>query len=138
MRELNYSKPIIELIGQVWNEDDPISYTNKNFFSVEYIPATVQEAKTFVCFDMAGHLNKNRTYHDFTIWFFISCHTSAMNIATGLRFDKIVSELEQIFNDKNVLGLGKGIFTDNVPYSANNNFRGRMLTYKIFDFSKGG
>jgi hypothetical protein len=61
-----------------------------------------------------------------------------MNIATGLRFDKIVSELEQIFDDKNVLGLGKGIFTDNVPYSANNNFRGRMLTYKIFDFSKGG
>jgi hypothetical protein len=87
---------------------------------------------------MRAKLNENRTYSDFTIWFFISTHVSTINIPTGLRYDKIVAALEEIFENKNVLGVGKGIFTDNAPYTATNDFRGRVLTYKIIDFRKGG
>jgi hypothetical protein len=138
LRQLNDSQKIVELVNQVYNEDEPISYTNKNFFPYEYVPAQTQTDKTFVCFDMAAKINRNKTYHDFTIWFFISTHTSTINIPTGLRYDKIVAALDEIFEDKNVLGVGKGMFTDNSPYNVNNDFRGRVLTYKIIDLSRGG
>lgn len=138
LNTLNNSQKIVELVGGEWNEEDPISYLYKYFFPIEYIEEVVGEAKTFINFDMAVHLNNNKTYKDVTIWFFISSHAADMLAPGGLKPDLITSELEELFNDKNVLGIGKGLFVSNVPYKPNEKFRGRLLTYKIIDFSKGG
>ena len=56
---------------------------------------------------------------------------------TYLWYDRVVCELDNIFTDNNVIGIGKTKIISNDPYYPVNRFKGRQLQFKVKDFNDG-
>lgn len=75
------------------------------------------------------------------IYFFVVCHENAIPYKekgiTYLWYDKVVCELDNIFCEKNILGIGETTLSSNIPYCPQNKFKGRLLNFVVKDFNNG-
>jgi hypothetical protein len=72
----------------------------------------------------------NPEYRDNTITFYIVCHFDSWNLGDfQLRPYKIAGELDSMFNEKNVFGIGKLKFTGSEQFTINDEFGGIILVY---------
>lgn len=142
MNEICKSKELIKLFGCEKEEypEDIIPY--KYSFPHEYIPETVTKAERYINFEISATIDpRNNVFKDLIIYFFVVCHEDVIQyIDKGrkyLWYDKATCELDNIFCEKNVLGIGKTFLTSNVPYSPQNKFKGRLLKFEVKDFNNG-
>ena len=120
--------------------EDIIPY--KNSFPHEYIPGTQDTTKRYINYEIYATIDpRNNTFKDLTIYFFIVGHEDVIqhkeNGRTYLWYDKAVCELDNIFCEKNVLGIGKTALISNIPYSPQMKFKGRVLKFTVKDFNNG-
>lgn len=54
-----------------------------------------------------------------------------------LWYDKAVCELDNIFCEKNVLGVGETTLISNAPYCPQQKYKGRILKFIVKDFNNG-
>ena len=111
MEQICRSEEIIKLLGEADEEhpEDVIPY--KWSFPHEYIPETITQTDRFINFEISASIDtRNNVYKDLTIYFYVICHQDAIryneNDRTYLWYDKAVCELDNIFSDKNILGVG--------------------------------
>ena len=142
MDEICRSEELIKLLGCADEEypEDIIPY--KYSFPHEYIPGTQNETKRYINYDMRASINPvNNTFKNITIYFFVVCHEDIILYKekgrTYLWYDKVVCELDNIFCEKNILGVGKTKLADNDPYCPQNKFKGRLLKFVVQDFNNG-
>lgn len=142
MNELCRDNEILKLFDAIDIEhpEDVLPYSK--IYPHEYIPETVTKTERFICFDMRADIDiRNKTLKELTIWFFISCHQDVVPYfedgRSFLWYDKVVCALDEIFSDQNKLGIGKMELTTNTPYYPQQKFKGRQLTFKVFDFYNG-
>ena len=120
MTEICKSKELVKLLGCA-NEKHPediIPY--KWSFPHEYIPDTIAETDKFINFEISAALDtNNNVFKDLTIYFFVVCHEDVIrykeNGRSYLWYDKVTCELDNIFCEKNILGVGKTYLVSNVP-----------------------
>ena len=142
MTEICKSKGLVKLLGCA-NEKHPediIPY--KWSFPHEYIPDTIAETDKFINFEISATLDtRNNVYKDLTIYFFVVCHEDVIrykeNGRSYLWYDKATCELDNIFCEKNILGVGKTYLVSNVPYCPQKKFKGRLLKFVVKDFNNG-
>lgn len=142
MAEICKSKELIKLLGCIDEEypEDVIPF--KWSFPHEYIPETITKTERFVNFDVSANLDaRNDVYKNITLYFFVVCHEDAVrykdNGKNYLWYDKAVCELDNIFCNKNVLGIGEMSLVGNNPYSPQQKFKGRLLKFQNKDFNNG-
>lgn len=142
MEQICKSDELIKLLGESDEEypEDIIPY--KWSFPHEYIPDTITQTDKFINFEISAAIDpRNDVYKDLTIYFYIICHQDAIryeeNGRTYLWYDKAVCELDNIFSDKNILGIGTTTLVSNVPYYPQQKFKGRLLKFVVKDFSDG-
>ncbi|RFZ78220.1 hypothetical protein DS742_13965 [Lacrimispora amygdalina] len=142
MDQICRSEELIKLLGEAEEEypEDIIPY--KWSFPHEYIPETITQTDKFINFEISAAIDpRNDVYKDLTIYFYIICHQDAIryeeNGRTYLWYDKAVCELDNIFSDKNILGIGTTTLVSNVPYYPQQKFKGRLLKFVVKDFSDG-
>ena len=142
MTEICTSEEIVKLLG-CENEEQPeevIPY--KWSFPHEYIPDTIPQTDRFINFEISATIDpKNNVYKDLTIYFFVVCHEDAIRYKDGLNtylwYDKATCELDNIFCEKNILGVGETVLVSNVPYCPQQKFKGRLLKFIVKDFNNG-
>ena len=142
MTEICTSEEIVKLLG-CENEEQPeevIPY--KWSFPHEYIPDTITQTDRFINFEISATIDpKNNVYKDLTIYFFVVCHEDAIRYKDGLNtylwYDKATCELDNIFCEKNILGVGENVLVSNVPYCPQQKFKGRLLKFIVKDFNNG-
>ena len=142
MTEICTSEEIVKLLG-CENEEQPdevIPY--KWSFPHEYIPDTITQTDRFINFEISATIDpKNNVYKDLTIYFFVVCHEDAIRYKDGLNtylwYDKATCELDNIFCEKNILGVGETVLVSNVPYCPQQKFKGRLLKFIVKDFNNG-
>ena len=142
MTEIYTSEEIVKLLG-CENEEQPeevIPY--KWSFPHEYIPDTITKTDRFINFEISATIDpKNNVYKDLTIYFFVVCHEDAIRYKDGLNtylwYDKATCELDNIFCEKNILGVGETVLVSNVPYCPQQKFKGRLLKFIVKDFNNG-
>ena len=142
MTEICTSEEIVKLLG-CENEKHPeevIPY--KWSFPHEYIPDTITQTDRFINFEISATIDpKNNVYKDLTIYFFVVCHEDAIRYKDGLNtylwYDKATCELDNIFCEKNILGVGETVLVSNVPYCPQQKFKGRLLKFIVKDFNNG-
>lgn len=141
-KEICKSPELIKLLGCENEEypEDIIPY--KYSFPHEYIPDTITKTDRFVNYEISASIDpRNNTFKDLTIYFFITCHEAVIryeeNGKTYLWYDKVVCELDNIFGDSDILGVGKMVLTNNIPYCPQNKFKGRQLRFVVKDFNNG-
>lgn len=142
MGELVKSKEIIKLLG-VEDEEYPEDFIPYKYsYPHEYIPDTIKESGRWINFDISATIDsRNKVYRDLKIFFFILCHRdNSQYIENGRHYywcDKAVCEIDNIFNETNLLGVGNTEFVSNNPYYPQNKFVGRLLTFEVKDFNRG-
>lgn len=141
-RELCTSSEIIKLLGCENEEypEDVIPY--KYSFPHEYIPDTQDKTNKYINYDISAEIDpKNNVYKNLTIYFYIVCHEDIIQYEEkGIKYlwyDKAACELNNIFCEKNVLGIGKTLLTSNTPYAPQQKFKGRLLKFVVKDFNNG-
>lgn len=136
------SPEIVKLLGAESSDypEEILPYTQ--IFPYEFIPETITETNKFICFEIQAHMDYfNKVLKDLTVWFFVFCHEKIIRrLENGRQFlwyDQAVCELDNIFTDTNILGIGKMALQSNVPYYPVQRFKGRQLTFKVKDFYNG-
>lgn len=116
--------------------EDTIPYIKS--YPYEFIPGKTAEHGKFINYELHATIDeKNKTYRNMIIYFYVMCHIDECRTSGGLWYDSAAWELSGIFSDKVMDGIGKTILTGNIPYSPNENFKGRLLTFAAKEYQGG-
>lgn len=146
MKQLCLSDEVVELLGFKYEPDSEIYSEDilkySKIFPHEYIPETITKTERYINFDLKATLDTTNTvYKDLTIYFFVMCHEAVVRYIQNSReylwYDRAVCALDNLFCEKNVLGIGKTFLVSNVPYCPQQKFKGRLLTFVVKDFNNG-
>ena len=142
MTQICMSPELVKLLGCADEEypEDIIPY--KWSFPHEYIPDTTTVTGRYINYEISATIDpKNNVFKDLTIYFFVVCHEDVIRYKeegrSYLWYDKAVCELDNIFSENNILGIGEMMLISNVPYCPQQKFKGRLLKFVVKDFNNG-
>ena len=122
--------------ADVPNHDLP--YTQ--IFPFEFVPDTVTDGKTFICFDVdiisvTKAQNQLLYYPALYVWIFT--HKSLLRRADGrLTLDALASEIDRKLNGSRYYGMGTLNLESVRRFVPTTDYLGRMLTYTARDFNR--
>lgn len=136
------SPELVKLLGEENSEYPEETIPYNKVYPYEFLPETEDKTARLICFEIQMYYDElNDVLRDLTVWFFVFCHHEVIpyieNGSTYLWYDRVVCELDNIFTDDNVIGIGKTKIISNIPYYPVNRFKGRQLQFKIKDFNDG-
>lgn len=142
MTEICKSKELVKLLGEEGTKHPNDVIPFNKCYPHEFIPETITKTEKFINFDVSATLDSNNdVFKDLTIYFFVLCHQDVVRYREDGRsylwYDKVVCELDNIFCNKNILGVGETKLLSNVPYCPQQKFKGRMLKFTVKDFNNG-
>lgn len=79
--------------------------------------------------------SKNIGFKDSVLCFYIFCHIDIWRTNSSLRPYSIMHEIDLLFNNQRVIGLGKLQFAKSRAYPINEKFFGYKLDYSVVDFN---
>lgn len=140
LTEICKSEKLVKLLGFEDEEypEDILPY--KYIFPHEYVPDTITKTDRFINFEISATIdNRNNVFKDMTIYIFVVGHEDVVKDKKygGLWYDTATCELDNIFCENNILGVGETTLVSNKPYCPQQKFKGRLLTFVVKDFNNG-
>ena len=136
MEDLLTSEPIVRLLDDDISMDDAGKLAYKNVFPYEYVPETVQDGKTFICFDVDIQKSINKTYLLPTLYVWVFAHRSNLRIPNGgVRPDTICSEICKAINGSRKYGLGELELYSVKRFAPMTDYQGKVMTFYAKDFN---
>ena len=137
MKVLCSNKSVVRLITDDEAADIPNHHlAYKNIFPFEYVPDTIGNGGTFICYDVDVLDVQNRTYLYPVLYVWIFTHKSKLRLPEGgIRLDSLAIEINKELNGSRHFGLGElqlGRVDRFVPID---DFQGRCLTFYAKDFN---
>ena len=105
MMDLLTNEKIVRLIDDSISDLDTAyeKLAYKRVFQYDYIPETIEEAGTYVCFDVDIQKTLNKTYLLPAIYIWIFSHKSVLRLPEGgVRTDTLAFEISKAINGKSV------------------------------------
>ena len=137
MEDLLTNKSITDLI----NEDIPsnkiksLAYTQ--IFPYEYVPNTIEEGKTFVCFDVDIQESSNKSFLLPTLYIWVFTHKSILRLPQGgVRTDFLCSEIAKAINGSRYYGLGELDLYSVRRFAPMTDFQGKVMTFYATDYNR--
>lgn len=139
MEELCKDKDIVWLLTKNSKAKVPnynLPYTQ--IFPYEYVPETVDEAKSFICFDVDAVKVPNKTFYFPYIYIWEFTHISNMRMPEGggIRIDRIASSIDKILNGSRIYGMGELELKKVTRFSPSNDYLGRVLVYATKEWNR--
>ena len=142
MRELCTNDTIVHLVTDKEDSAVPnhtLAYTQ--IYPFEYVPETVDNGQTFICFDvdMQIQYNPNKTFYHPILYVWVFTHKSKLRLPEGgIRTDAIASEIDKMLNGSRIYGLGELNLRGVERFAPIVDYQGRVLTYTAKDFNRNG
>lgn len=130
-----------ENIVRILNERLPMSsaktlaYTQ--VFPCEYVPETVQEGKTYICFDV--DIQKGgKTFYYPTLYIWVFAHRSKLRLPNGggVLTDKLCSEICKAIDGSRYYGLGELELYSVKRFAPMTDYQGKVLTFTMKEFNR--
>lgn len=138
MKDLCSNKDIVTLITDDEDSSVPnrtLSYTQ--VFPYEFIPETVDNGQTFICFDVDIANVLNKTFYIPVLYVWVFTHKSKMRLSSGsIRVDTLSSKINELLNGSRFYGLGELELRQVGRFSPITDYQGRVLTYYAKDFNR--
>lgn len=137
------SPKLVKLLGYEDTDNIEEEIPWKCVYPHEFVPETITETKRFINFEIGATIDSNNNvFKNITVYFYVMCHKDVIKYqekgVNYLWYDKVVCELDNIFNNTEVIGIGKTMsFVDNFPYNPQQKFKGRLLRFTVKDFNNG-
>ena len=137
MEDLLTNEDIVRLIDDTvaLQNADSLAYTQ--VFPCEYVPDTVQEGKTYICFDVDVQRAVDKTFLSPTLFVWVFTHRSKLRLPEGgVRTDKLCSEICKAINGNRKYGLGELNLYSVKRFAPMTDFQGKVLTFYAKDFNR--
>ena len=140
MEDLCSNERIVKLVtgndeAQVPNHGLP--YTQ--IFPYEYVPETIDESKTFICYDVDVLSVPNKTFLIPVLYVWVFTHKSRMREnGGGVLIDDLSIEVSKMLNGNRNYGLGELDLDSVRRFTPIAGFLGRALTFYAKDFNRNG
>lgn len=138
MEDLLTNESIVRLIDDDIPMEEAGDLAYENVFPCEYVPKTVQEGKTYICFDVDIQKSVNKTYLLPTLYIWIFSHRSKLRLPNGggVRTDKMCSEICKAINGSRKYGLGELDLYSIKRFAPMTDYQGKVLTFYAKDFNR--
>lgn len=137
MEDLLTNEEIVKLLDDsiMLQHADTLAYSQ--VFPCEYVPETVQEGKTFICFDVDIQELVNKTYLLPTLYVWVFTHRSKLRLPEGgVRTDKLCSEICKAINGSRNYGLGELNLFSVKRFAPMTDYQGKVLAFHAKDFNR--
>lgn len=138
MKELCSDEKIVKLVtnnpdAAVPNHGLPYS----QIYPFEFIPETVNDGKTFICFDLDITDVPNKTYYIPTLYVWFFTHKSLFRMQNGgCLLDELGKEINRLLNGSRYYGLGTLNLRRLRRFSPITDYLGRLLIYDTVDLNR--
>ncbi len=137
MKDLLTSEEVVKLVSGLIPVSDPFTLAYSQIFPFEYVPETVEDARTFICFDVDIQRAYNKTYFQPTIYIWVFTHKSLLKLPEGgVRTDKLCSEIAKLINGSRYYGLGELELQSVKRFAPMTDFQGKCITLHATDFNR--
>lgn len=140
METLCCNKDIVRLVTDSGKAPVPnyeLEYTQ--IYPFEYIPDTVDDGRTFICFDVDIAQVYDKTYYEPVLYLWVFSHKSKIRLREGgIRTDQLAVEINKELNGSRFFGLGELDLYSVGRFSPISDYQGRVMTYTAKDFNRVG
>ncbi len=137
MGDILTNETLVRLMNEEVSPDDAGSLAYTQVFPCEYVPETVQDGKTFLCFDVDVQRSADKTFLFPTIFVWVFTHRSKLRLPVGgLRTDAICSELCKTINGSREYGLGELNLYSVKRFAPMTDYQGKVMTFYAKDFNR--
>lgn len=137
MKALLTDEKLVHLIDEDYDFSKAKNLAYKQVFPCDYVINTVEEGKTFICFDVDLQQSANKTYFFPTIYVWVFAHKSKLRLsAGGIRIDKICSRIADLLNGSAEISLGELDLYSVKRYPLMTDFIGKVMTFHAVDFNR--
>lgn len=139
MKQLCTSPEIVKLVTNNPDAAVPnhgLPYTQ--IYPYEFVPETVEEGKTFICFDLDITSVPNKTYYVPTLYIWCFTHKSLLTMKNGggCLLDRLCVEINKLLNGSRYYGMGTLDLRSVRRFAPITDYLGRTLTYTALDMNR--
>lgn len=138
MKTLCCNPSVVKLVTDASDAPVPnydLAYTQ--VFPYEFIPETVDDGMTFICFDIDIAQVIDKTYYMPVLYVWVFTHKSKFRLEEGgVRIDQLAVEINKELNGSRYFGLGELDLHSVQRFSPIADYQGRVLTYYATDFNR--
>ena len=123
---------------KIYTIDNAGEMAYKYVWPSEYIPETMHDGGTFICFDVDVQLVPNKTFYQPTLYVWVFAHRSRLRLPSGggVRTDAICTEINKMINGSRRYGLGELNLYAIKRWAPLMDYQGKMMTYHAVDFNR--
>lgn len=138
MKDLLTNETIVHLINPEVKMEDAYKLAYEQVFPAEFVPETLHDGGTFVCFDVDVQSAPNKTFLLPTLYIWVFVHRSNLRLPDGggVRTDKICSEICKAINGSHEYGLGELNLYSTKRFSPVTDYNGKCMTFYMKEFNK--
>ena len=132
---------VVKLVANIDDAEDidGLSLAYSHIYPFEYVPETVKEDDTFICFDVDVPDVENEVLYHPVIYLWMFTHKDALHLKEGgVRTDKMAVEVDKMFNGNRNLGMGELDLRSVTRFAPIKDFQGRVLVYEGKDTNRWG
>lgn len=137
MKDLLTHESIVSLIKQDIDMKDAINLAYSQVFPYEYVPKTVQDGDTYICFDVDIQNVSSKTFLTPTLYIWVFAHRSKLRLPEGgVRTDKLCSEICEVINGSRYYGLGELNLYSVKRFAPMTDYQGKVMTFYAKEFNR--
>ena len=137
MEDLLTNETIVKILDDTLDLKDARNLAYSQVFPYEYIPDTIEQAETFVCFDVDVQESVNKTFLLPTLYIWIFSHKSKLRLPEGgVRTDKLASEIAKAINGSRFYGLGELNLYSVRRFTPVTDYQGKVMTFHTREFNR--
>lgn len=137
MEDLLTNESVVSLIDESIKIADSKKLAYSQVFPYEYVPETVEDAKTFICFDVDIQKSINKTYLLPTLYIWVFTHKSKLRLPEGgVRTDRLCSAIATEINGSRDYGLGELDLYSVKRFAPMTDFQGKVMTFHAVDYNR--
>lgn len=137
MEDILNTPSIVDLISPGIKPEKIHDLAYRQVFPYEFVPDTVEQGNTFICFDVDIQKSVNKTYLLPTLYVWVFTHKSLLRLPEGgVRTDRLCSEICKKINGSKEYGLGDLDLYSVKRFAPMTDYQGKCLTFYATDFNR--
>lgn len=141
MEHICTNEAVVKLITK--NEHPALPNHNLAYtqvFPCEWVPDTIADSKTYICFDVDIASVPNKTYYLPVMYVWVFTHKSNLRMdkefGGGLTVDRTVVEIDKMLNGNRFYGLGDLKLSALKRFTPITGYHGKVIVYSARDFNR--